>query len=432
MDYKETIEYLYKRTPLFQNVGGKAYKEGLENTLSLDEHFSHPHRTFRTIHVAGTNGKGSCAHTIAAVLQSAGYKVGLYTSPHLVDFRERIKINGEKIPQHYVVDFVQQERAFFEPLHPSFFEITTALAFKYFADEQVDIAVVEVGLGGRLDCTNIITPIVSIITNISSDHTQFLGETLSQIAKEKAGIIKGGIPVVIGETTEETKPVFLEKASQERAHIVFAEDEGEILSSSETDSWQREYITKTYGRIIGELIGDCQIKNTATILAALAIIKQEFPFDRVAVMEGFKNVCSLTGLMGRWQMLGHNPLIVCDIGHNEGGWQYLSKRLGAYQSGKLHIVFGMAEDKDIDSVLKLLPQHAFYYFTQASVKRAMNAQTLAEKAKEYKLSGQCFSSVREAYFEAYNNATISDFIFIGGSSFVVADLLTFLSQDSMI
>lgn len=426
MNYQETIAYLYNSAPLFQHVGGKAYKEGLENTLSLDEHFNHPHQNFRTIHVAGTNGKGSCAHTIAAVLQAAGYKVGLYTSPHLVDFRERIKINGKEIPQDYVVDFVHNERSFFEPLHPSFFEITTALAFKYFADEQVDVAVIEVGLGGRLDCTNIITPMVSIITNISSDHTQFLGETLSQIAQEKAGIIKAGVPVVVGETTEETKPVFLEKALQEGAHIVFAEDEGEILSSSETDTWQREYITRTYGRIVGELFGDCQVKNTATILAALAIIRKELPFDEVAVLEGFKNVCSLTGLMGRWQILGNHPLTVCDTGHNEGGWQYLSKRLKSYQSGKLHIVFGMAEDKDVNAVLKLLPTQAHYYFTQASVKRAMSSEKLAEKAETFQLKGQCFASVPEAYLETQKNAASGDFIFIGGSCFVVADLLTAL------
>ena len=265
MNYKETINYLFNAAPLFQQVGGKAYKEGLSNTHILDEHFQHPHTQYTTIHVAGTNGKGSCAHTLAAMLQHHGLKVGLYTSPHLVDFRERIRVNGVMMPEDYVVRFVEEERAFFEPLHPSFFELTTALAFKYFAEEKVDVAVIEVGLGGRLDCTNIITPCLSVITNISFDHTQFLGDTLAKIASEKAGIIKTNVPVVIGETNEETRPVFQNKAMEVKAPITFAEDEAEILTSTLTTDGLRLYQTRNFGELRGELTGECQIKNANTI-----------------------------------------------------------------------------------------------------------------------------------------------------------------------
>lgn len=292
MDYQDTLTYLYNSVPMFQQVGGSAYKEGLENTLTQDAHFEHPHRSFRSIHVAGTNGKGSCSHTLAAILQEAGYRVGLYTSPHLVDFRERIRINGQPIPEEYVIRFVEQERGFFEPLHPSFFELTTAMAFRYFADEKVDVAVIEVGLGGRLDCTNIIRPDVCIITNISFDHTQFLGDTLAKIAGEKAGIIKSGIPVVIGETTPETKPVFLEKAQTTGAPIYFAEEN------------DRE----DYPGIEYELKGLYQQKNARTILTALPLLKEAgYRLDGQAVRSGFARVVELTGLMGRWQNCRTRP-----------------------------------------------------------------------------------------------------------------------------
>ena len=292
MNYQNTLTYLYNSVPMFQHVGGAAYKEGLENTQVLDKHFGHPHRSFRTIHVAGTNGKGSCSHTLAAILQEAGYRVGLYTSPHLVDFRERIRINGQPIPEKYVVDFVEKERDFFEPLHPSFFELTTAMAFRYFADEKVDVTVIEVGLGGRLDCTNIIHPDLCIITNISFDHVQFLGDTLAKIAGEKAGIIKAGIPVVIGETTPETKPVFLQKAAEEKAPIIFAEDT----------------MKNDYPKMKTELQGLYQIKNTRTILAALPLLKEAgYRIDEQSIRSGFAHVCELTGLMGRWQKLQDAP-----------------------------------------------------------------------------------------------------------------------------
>ena len=318
--YKETLDYLYTRVPMFQQVGSAGYKEGLDNTLLLDAHFGHPHRCYRTIHVAGTNGKGSCSHTLAAILQSAGYRVGLYTSPHLVDFRERIRVDGMPITQERVVEFVNAERAFFEPLRPSFFELTTALAFTWFAEQKVDVAVVEVGLGGRLDCTNIISPSLSIITNISFDHTQFLGDTLAKIASEKAGIIKPSTPVVIGETTPETRPVFLRKALDTGAPIRFAEEDGALLSASPLAEGGFLYVTADYGELRGELGGYCQEKNTRTLLTALRTVREAFPrVDERSVREGFARVCELTGLQGRWQRLGSQPAVVCDTGHNVGG-----------------------------------------------------------------------------------------------------------------
>lgn len=429
MDYKETIEYLYKSAPLFQQVGGSAYKEGLSTTKTLDSHFNHPHTHYRTIHVAGTNGKGSCAHTIAAILQHKGLKVGLYTSPHLVDFRERIKINGVKIPQQYVIDFVKDERAFFEQLSPSFFEITTAMALKYFADEKIDVAVIEVGLGGRLDCTNIIMPCLSVITNISFDHTQFLGNTLAKIAYEKAGIIKPDIPVVIGEALPETRPVFQKKADAVNSPIIFAEDYCEVTSYKTTPQG-RLYFTRTYDTLEGELIGECQVKNTNTILAAIKEIKELFGITKEDVAFGFKNVCSTTGLQGRWQVLQSNPTVVCDTGHNTGGWKYISHQLHdiADKVETLHIVFGMAGDKDIDSVIAHLPERAKFYWTKASVRRAMEEHGIEKIALSHHLSGKTFDSVDKAYTAALQNAQPADFIYVGGSSFIVADLLTFLQK----
>ena len=300
MDYQETLTYLYNSAPLFQQIGKDAYKEGLENTIRLDEYFGHPHQCFRTIHVAGTNGKGSCSHTLAAILQSAGYKTGLYTSPHLVDFRERIRVNGIPVSQDFVIRFVEQHRAFFEPLHPSFFELTTAMAFLYFAEQKVDVAVIEVGLGGRLDCTNIIHPDLCLITNISFDHVQFLGNTLAQIAGEKAGIIKPHTPVVIGETTPETKPVFLDKALSVDAPIIFAEEEHLLYNASHEANGNYLYQTADYADLKGELGGLCQEKNTNTLLSALRQLKQtSYRFSETDVRNGFAHVCELTGLQGR-------------------------------------------------------------------------------------------------------------------------------------
>lgn len=424
MNYQETVNYLYQCTPVFEHVGASAYKEGLENSLTLDSHFNHPHKHYKIIHVAGTNGKGSCSHTIAAVLQSIGYKVGLYTSPHLIDFRERIRINGEMISTKYVVDFVESEKAFFEPLHPSFFELSTALAFKYFAEQEVDYAVIEVGLGGRLDCTNIVTPILSIITNISKDHTQFLGNTLAKIASEKAGIIKNGIPVIIGESNVETRTVFEHKAKNTNSRITFAEDMPEVIASTPTENGNILYQTKNFGTIESPLGGEYQLKNTNTILCALRELKIT---DTTAIEKGFLDVCKLTGLAGRWQIIRKHPLIICDTGHNIGGWQYLSTQIANQKCRKCHIVFGMVDDKDIDSVMDLLPKDAIYYWTQATTHRAIPCQTVATKGKEHHLNGNTYQHVDTAYEAACRNTQTDDFVFIGGSSYVVSDLLTYLS-----
>lgn len=428
MSYIETIKYLYNSTPVFQKEGQVAYKEGLDNTLALDEHFGHPHKQYKTIHIAGTNGKGSCAHTIASILQAHGYKTGLYTSPHLVDFRERIRINGVPISEDYVVHFVEQEKAFFEPLHPSFFEITTAMAFKYFADEGVDIAVIEVGLGGRLDCTNIIRPILSVITNISFDHIQFLGHTLSSIAGEKAGIIKEGTPVVIGETTPETRPVFVKKSQAKSAPLRLAEEHQEILScKTDYKTGGRLYTTRTYGTLYGALGGLCQEKNTNTILNAVEELnKCGLQLNENNVRSGFRDVCSSTGLMGRWQtVMSDGPRVVCDTGHNEGGFKYIVQQLKAQTCQTMHIIIGMVNDKDVRAVLKLLPKDATYYFTKASVKRAIDENELKSIAKNYGLKGNTYTDVETAYHEAIKRSQPNDFVFVGGSSYIVADFMTF-------
>ena len=423
MTYQEATEYLFNSTPLFQNVGKDAYKEGLENTLLLDKHFNHPHQQYQTIHIAGTNGKGSCSHTLAAILQEAGYKVGLYTSPHLVDFRERIRVNGTCIPEERVVRFVEEERAFFEPLHPSFFEITTALAFLYFAEQKVDIAVIEVGLGGRLDCTNIISPLLSVITNISFDHVQFLGNTLDKIASEKAGIIKPNTPVIIGETTPETRPVFIEKALRCQASIRFAEEEHELQAINEAYDGTREYQTLHFGTINGVLNGDCQIKNTQTILAAVSELQKTLHISEENVRDGFRNVCQTTGLRGRWQKLADSPKTYCDTGHNVGGISYIVKQLERIPCAQKRIVIGMVNDKDINGVLALLPRNATYYFTRASVKRALPEQELAALARQAGLAGNCYPDVPTAVRAAQKESLPEDFIFVGGSNFIVADLL---------
>lgn len=425
MNYQQTVEYLFNSTPVFEKVGATAYKEGLYNTIALDKHFNHPHRHFKTIHIAGTNGKGSCSHTIAAILQAAGYRVGLYTSPHLVDFRERIRINGICIDEQYVVNFVENERSFFEPLHPSFFELTTAMAFKYFAEHNVDIAIIEVGLGGRLDCTNIITPILSIITNISLDHTQFLGDTLAKIAAEKAGIIKQGVPIVIGEANSETRPVFEAKACECKSAITFAEDTPHVIKAESESPTGICYVTDDYGNIEGELSGDYQLLNTNTVLHAIDILKEQSIIkDKKCISQGFANVCKLTGLMGRWQTLNTTPLIICDTGHNVGGWKYLSNQIKKQKCTSLRIVFGMVDDKDIDHVMEMLPKNAIYYFTQATTHRAIPAEIVAQKGKQHSLQGAIYDSVMSAYSKAIEEADNTDFIFVGGSSYIVADLLT--------
>ena len=433
MTYQETCNYLFTQTPMFEKQGVSGYKEGLENTLALDEHFGHPHKNFRSIHIAGTNGKGSCAHTIAAILQQCGYRVGLYTSPHLVDFRERIRINGQPIPENYVVDFVENERNFFEPLQPTFFELTTAMAFKYFSEMQVDIAVIEVGLGGRLDCTNLITPILSVITNISLDHTQLLGDSLEQIAMEKAGIIKSGVPVVIGEALPETRPVFEAMAEENKAPIIFAEDRPEGFHA-ELQLSEMVYETRSYGTITGELCGRYQAKNANTILWVIRKLEDfgymyrytddsKSPTKGLEIKAGFKNVCATTGLMGRWQVVSESPTVVCDTGHNPAGWEYLSRQLNEVECKNMYIVFGVVEDKDVDGIMALLPKRASYFFTKASNKRALSERVLQMMGQQLGLSGNVYPSVAEAFSAAKIIAKEGDFVFIGGSSYVVADFL---------
>ena len=428
MNYQQAINWLYNATPMFQQTGSSAYKEGLENTLALDKRFDYPHRNYKTLHVGGTNGKGSTSHLLASILQQAGYNTGLYTSPHLIDFRERIRINGQCIPEDFVTHFVEKNRNFFESIQPSFFEVTTSLAFLYFASQQIDVAVIEVGLGGRLDCTNIITPDLSIITNISFDHTSLLGNTLEQIASEKVGIIKPGIPVIIGEKNPETDPVFVQKAQECQSPLYFAEEEQPVLKSARCtvrgirEGWK--LTTKNYGTIEDELGGLVQIKNATTVLCAIDRLREQgYVIPIKAVQEGFATVIETTGLQGRWQIIQTHPKIILDTGHNAGGMEYIVQQLLSEKYNRLHFIIGMVNDKDVSSVLKLLPKKATYYFTQASVARALNAGELARKAWEAGLEGSPFASVKEALDRAKNNASPDDLIFVGGSTFVVADAL---------
>ena len=434
MNYQETTAYLCSQLPMFEKQGATGFKEGLANTLALDEHFGHPHRNYVTIHVAGTNGKGSVAHSIAAVLQACGYRVGLYTSPHLKDFRERIKINGRPVSEEYVTDFVHNERNFFEPLHPSFFEITTAMAFKYFSDMNVDIAVIEVGLGGRLDCTNIITPTLSVITNISMDHTQFLGDTMAKIAAEKAGIIKKGVPVVIGETTDETRPVFEETAKRMGAPVIWAEENPGVLGYEFLDNGRILYNTLCMGKVESTLGGAYQVHNFNTVLKSLrALVAQGYISDcmdtkhktncAVEQKMALRNVCELTGLQGRWQKVKESPLTICDTGHNSGAWDYLGKQIAQVKCRTRRIVYGAVADKDVDSILNLMPSDAVYYFTKPDSHRALSEKTLQQMASEKGLLGNSYPSAKEAYEQALLDAANNDFIFVGGSFYVVSDFL---------
>ena len=406
MNYRTAIEILYNQAPMFQNVGKQAYKTGLETTCELDRIFQYPHHNFRTIHVAGTNGKGSCSHLMAAVLQKSGYKVGLYTSPHLKDFRERIRVNGEMIPEQRVVDFVSQHKQMIEQRCLSFFELTTALAFLYFAEKEVDVAIVEVGLGGRLDCTNVIRPELSIITNVSFDHVSILGDTLEKIATEKSGIIKKNTPVLIGECQNDSiKQVFVEKAKSENAPICFAQD----------------YETLDF---LCELRGVYQEKNKHTVMVAFTLLLQlGFEISDAALRDGFLQVTERTGLKGRWQELSSLPRVVCDTGHNEAGIREVVKQIEKEHFDTLRIVFGMVSDKDISSVLALLPRDAVYYFTKAQIPRALSEEDLKKKAEKYALKGECFASVEEALFQAKSDASVNDLIFVGGSNFVVAEII---------
>jgi dihydrofolate synthase/folylpolyglutamate synthase len=429
MTYQQTLDYLFSQLPMFQRVGKAAYKANLDNTLALDEYFNHPHRKFRTIHIAGTNGKGSTSHMLASILASAGLKVGLYTSPHLRDFRERIKINGVMIPEMEVVGFVEKHRAFFDTIKPSFFEMTVALAFDYFARQQIDIAVVEVGLGGRLDSTNIITPEVSIITNIGLDHTDLLGHTLEKIAYEKAGIIKPNVPVVVSQTQAETKPVFEQKAKECNTPIVFADTRyGTTPIGYEGYKYQIlnicRYNPESIVPLKLDLLGSYQQYNICGVLTAIDLLREKgYCISDAHVKDGLVTVKSATGLLGRWQVLHQNPLIICDTGHNVDGLTQVVEQIRRVQYKKLHMVVGMVGDKNIDGMLALLPREATYYFTRASIPRALNENELAARATPFGLSGETYPTVFTALNAAKANAHPNDLVFIGGSTFVVAEVV---------
>jgi dihydrofolate synthase/folylpolyglutamate synthase len=428
MNYAQTIDFLYGQLPMFHRIGKAAYKADLNNTIALCDHIGNPQRDLKCIHIAGTNGKGSTSHMLSAIFQSLGLKTGLYTSPHLKDFRERIKINGQMIPEEAVTGFVEKNLEFIEELKPSFFELTVAMCFDYFAAEKIDIAIIETGLGGRLDSTNIITPLLSVITNISYDHTDLLGNTLQAIAAEKAGIIKLKVPVIIGETHIETADVFIEKAKQETAKIVFADQVYEARNTSNNNNYMHCDIYSE-GKLLFEklqcdLTGIYQQKNICTVIAATEEIKKlGYTPEEKVIRNGLANVKNLSGLMGRWQVLSDHPLTICDTGHNRDGMAMVMKQLNALPYKKLHIVFGMVNDKDPATVLELLPKDAEYYFCKAGIPRALDPLKLQKQAGNYGLNGDNFSTVAEAYKAAQNKADANDVIFIGGSTFVVAEVL---------
>jgi dihydrofolate synthase/folylpolyglutamate synthase len=406
MNYQETINWMFNQLPMYQLQGASAYKKDLTNTHLLIAHLHNPQEKVKCIHVAGTNGKGSTSHMLSSILQEAGYKVGLYTSPHLKDFRERIKINGKDISEEFVTNFINEHKFFFESNDMSFFEMTVGLAFDYFAKEKVDIAVIEVGMGGRLDATNIITPLVSVITNIGLDHTQFLGNTLEAVAFEKAGIIKPNISAVIGEYTTETKPVFLAKAKECDSEIYFASD----------------LISENYP---SDLIGDYQMHNKKTVIETITILnaEKEFKITPENIKSGLLQVVKNTGLQGRWQQLGQFPKVICDTAHNKNGLEIVLKQIQKEKFDALHIVLGVVNDKDLDEILPLFPKNAFYYFCKPNIPRGLDASILQKKATMFGLKGEVYNSVTDAYQKAKQNAANSDLIFIGGSTFVVAEIL---------
>lgn len=406
MNYQETTNWLFNKLPMYQTQGATAYKKDLTNTLLLAEHLNHPEKGLKCVHVAGTNGKGSTSHLLASVLQEAGYKVGLYTSPHLKDFRERIKINNEEISEEFVCEFVAKNKSFFEANDLSFFEMTVGLAFEYFVKEKTDINIIEVGMGGRLDSTNIITPLVSVITNIAFDHTRFLGNTLESIAYEKAGIIKNNIPVVIGEYTAETKEVFLNKANETNSNIYFASD----------------LINKTYD---SALLGDYQIHNKKTVQQTIKVIQSQKKYKILEenIANGFLKVIKNTSLLGRWQQLNENPKVICDTAHNKDGLKIVLNQIQNEKFNELHIVLGVVNDKDLSEILPLFPKKAKYYFCKPNIPRGLNAEILAANAKKHNLKGKVYNSVSNAYVDAVKNSKTNDFIYIGGSTFVVAEVL---------
>ncbi|MBQ0909446.1 bifunctional folylpolyglutamate synthase/dihydrofolate synthase [Flavobacterium sp. F-328] len=406
MNYQDTINWMFNQLPMYQLQGAQAYKKDLSNARKLAAHLNYPEKKLKCIHVAGTNGKGSTSHMLASVLQEAGYKVGLYTSPHLKDFRERIKINGVEISEKFVEDFITEHQLFFEANDMSFFEMTVGLAFDYFAAAKVDIAIIEVGMGGRLDATNIITPLVSVITNIGLDHTQFLGNTLEAIAFEKAGTIKPNVPVIIGEYTSETKPVFLSRAKEGSSEIYFAAD----------------LVFENYP---SDLIGDYQVHNKKTVLQTIQVLNKqtEFEISPQNIQDGLLHVVKNTGLQGRWQQIHTAPKVICDTAHNKNGLEIVLKQIQKEKFDALHFVLGVVNDKDLEEILPLFPKNTKYYFCKPNIPRGLDAQVLQQKAALFELHGEVYNSVSEAYQKALQNAVATDFVYVGGSTFVVAEIL---------
>jgi dihydrofolate synthase / folylpolyglutamate synthase len=432
MQYKDTISYLYSRLPMFHRIGAAAYKPNLDNTIALIKILDHPERQFKSIHVAGTNGKGSVSHMLAAIFQKCGYKTGLYTSPHLVDFRERVRVNGEMIPEERVIAFVEKYKEKFEPIGLSFFEWTVGLAFDYFANENVDIAIIETGLGGRLDSTNVISPELSIITNISYDHMALLGNTLEKIAIEKAGIIKAGIPVVIGERQSETESVFSTIAKHQQSELVFSSDHYSAHSVRIDNHLQQLTVLKDgdhFADVLIDLPGIYQNLNCCTVMQSVEVMRKKgYDFPDEKIYNALVSVKKLTGLRGRWETLSDQPLIICDVGHNKAGIEFIVKQLSLIKYRQLHFIIGMVNDKDIASVLELLPRNAIYYFTKANLPRALDETLLYEAAAKFDLKGNVYPTVDDAMSSAKNNASDDDLIFVGGSTFVVAEAITGLQK----
>lgn len=429
MNYDQTLQYLYSQLPAFHRIGKAAYRNDLDNSIAFDEYLNHPHSKYSTVHVAGTNGKGSVSHMIASVLIEAGYKTGLYTSPHLIDFRERIRVNGRMIPKRAVTGFVREHSGFIKAIRPSFFEMTVAMAFDYFAREKVEIAVIEVGLGGRLDSTNIITPVVSVITNIGHDHMDLLGDTLGKIAVEKSGIIKRGVPVVVSETSDFSKEVFKKQAQECNSEIFFADQNFKCIPDD------YNYLKGTRRFEIHDLVnnrsskgeiplgGDYQAKNIQGVFQACRLLQGVTGVTEADIINGIRNVVLNTSLRGRWQVINDKPLVICDTGHNKEGLEYTLKQVSRLGKANLRFVIGFVSDKDISQVLPLFPSDAKYYFTQASVPRALDGRILMSEAQKYGLTGNCFPDVRSAVEAAMSDADGDDLIYIGGSTFIVADAL---------
>ncbi|MEA3505454.1 MAG: folylpolyglutamate synthase/dihydrofolate synthase family protein [Bacteroidota bacterium] len=428
MNYEETLKYMFSQLPMFQRIGRPAFKPDLGNSWKLMDLLDKPQNRFKTIHIAGTNGKGSTAHFITSVLQEHGYKVGLYTSPHLKDFRERIRINGEMVSKEYVIRFMENYKQRFSDIGLSFFEMTVGMAFKYFADEKVDIAVIETGMGGRLDSTNVITPLLSVITNISFDHTQFLGETLSKIAFEKAGIIKTDIPVIVGEKHPDTNSVFEKQCAKENSKLIYATDSISYSKSSKDKHFLCiEDISinnkKSFDKISSPLTGNYQKKNIVTALASLEELKEILSLKKEKIESGFKNIIKNTQITGRWQVLNEIPLTICDTGHNLDGIQYIINQIDEIEYKTLHFVLGMVNDKNIDTILNLLPKDATYYFCKADIPRGLEVKKLIEQAQQFGLKGSAYPSIKEAFETAKQNADNKDLVFVGGSTFTVAEVL---------